>query len=344
MSNRRHLHYGSTMNWGNLYKQVVSDSDYLFAKRNNRSVDIMDWVNMPTLTFRGSEKLHGENMAVCYSDGELWVQGRKQVRTLLGDQNGMAAFVEQHRDAFMEIIDAVAATFSINATNFAIVLDGEWAGGNIQKGNAACSGTAKAFYLFDYFRVVSNSDEYSVTYPTTGISNTAENIYNLASFGTYEVTLDFNHPDQCTQTLTKLAETIEANSPIAKFFDREDNVGEGAVLYCISEPYKLKTKGKLHGGKPKQPRQPKSPADTARGAELAKLAADCTPAWRITQAITETDATERKHLGGIIKWLRADIVKECLPELQAADAVIADIAGYVAAEAKQYFFDSIKGC
>jgi len=52
--------------------------------------------NLPILTFTGSEKLHGENCAVCLSNGEMWVQGRKHIRTLLDDQNGWEN--EQHKN------------------------------------------------------------------------------------------------------------------------------------------------------------------------------------------------------------------------------------------------------
>lgn len=107
--------------------------------------------------------VHNSNMAVCFNEGELWVQGRNQVRTLLGDQNGMAAFVKKRNDIFMGIFNDISKTYSIDTNTHTIVLDGEYAGENIQKGNSAVSGTSKGFYIFDYFRIVNNTDN-EITY------------------------------------------------------------------------------------------------------------------------------------------------------------------------------------
>jgi len=218
MSHIRHLGFGSTPNFPNLYKVIKRHFQSLAITPEERAyIETLEgeqieefFANrrqiLPTLTFTGSEKLHGENMAVCYCDGTMWVQGRNRINTVEKDQNGMAQFVELHKQAFLDIFDDLASPEDT------IVLDGEWAGGNIQKGNAACSGTEKAFYMFDYFRVIDKTGD-ECLYTTKHLADPSENIFVMTDFAEYSVTLDFNKPKECEDTLKDLALAIEENSP-----------------------------------------------------------------------------------------------------------------------------------
>ena len=90
MSVRRHLGFGSTPSFKNLYIEVLRNTDNkgrlpyanfdpsLGEPPTEEQVELLKTYKptMPILTFTGSEKLHGENMAVCYSQGELWDQGQ----------------------------------------------------------------------------------------------------------------------------------------------------------------------------------------------------------------------------------------------------------------------------
>ena len=337
MSNVRHLGFGSTPTFANLYKEVARHTDnsgrLAYAKYDpslgepptEAQKELLQnyKVEMPVLTFKGSEKLHGENMAVCYSNDELWIQGRNHVRTVSEDQNGMAAFVEQTRSTWMQMVNLLSSRDSVNTSTHTIVFDCEWAGGNIQKGNAACSGVDKGAYLFDYYRVVSNEDDADqVLHSTQGVGYRPHGIYNMAAFGALEVTLDFNKPEECEDTLKKIATVFEEHSPIAEHFEKPDNVGEGVYFYCMAAgthpTYRLKTKGMKHGGKPKIPREPHRLPSDAEVIAIDVLANALTPEWRLSQAIDETKATEMKHIGEVIKWVMTDIHKEEQPAIEAA--------------------------
>jgi len=295
--------------------------------------------DMPTLTFCGSEKLHGENMAVCLSNGNLWVQGRNHVRTVLRDQNGMAHFIDEHKDTIFNLFHQIRQGYDVDITTNTIVLDCEWAGGNIQRGNAACSGTDKGMYIFDYVRVVNNDTQETQYLSTEGLKVfPAESIYLMRGFGYYEVILDFNNPQKCEDKLNYLAKEVEDNSPIAKYFNKPDNVGEGLYLYTTynNELLRLKVKGTKHGGKPKVPREAKHKLSDEESKQLLSVADKVTPAWRITQGITETDATARNHLRSLIKWVIEDIKKE-----ENVDN-IKSISKFVAQIVKDYYFDYLK--
>lgn len=358
MSVRRHLGFGSTPNFSNLWNHIEKQTLWERYKTSEYFLEDGDKdhiahsyallakqpLQLPTLTFRGSEKLHGENMAVAYSQGEVWVQGRKHIRTLLGDQNGMAAFVDKTKDNWLTLFTQLSDLYSINTDIHTIVIDAEWSGDGIQKDNAACSGTDKGAYIFDYFRVVNNNTDESKFYSTTSLEVNPENlIYLMSSFGSYSAILDFNKPTECEEILKTLAESIEDNSPIAKYYNKLDNVGEGAYLWCNynGEMLRLKTKGLKHGGKPKEKRVQK-PLDSELEIKLQNLADKVTPEWRLTQAITETNATEMKHIGEVMKWVNQDIIKEEMPLLHEAGVEPKQLGRFIASIVKKYYIDSIK--
>ena len=115
---RRHIAYPATPVFHNLYKEVSRNTDNsgrlayanfdpsIGVPPTPEQIELLQSYQpiMPIIHFTGSEKLHGENMAICYSQGELWVQGRNHIRTLLDDQNGMAAFIESTKPEWLEIL------------------------------------------------------------------------------------------------------------------------------------------------------------------------------------------------------------------------------------------------
>ena len=351
---KRHIHFGSTPNFDNLHQQVLAMSDkkgrLKFANYDpslgkpptDAQKELLQSYKpvLPIITFTGSEKLHGENMAVCYTRGELWVQGRNHIRTISDDQNGMAQFVEATKDYWLNILNTLTQQYSIDTSSHTIVIDCEWAGANIQKGNAACSGTDKAVYIFDYFRIVDNATEHTEYIPSQAIPvNPNVGIYLLSSFGTYSLQLDFNQPALCAAQLAQLALQIEDQSPIAKYFDKPNNVGEGVYLWGTyqGEILRVKAKGEKHGGKPKT--NTKATLSEDDKSALIELADSLTPVWRITQGITETGATTREHLGSLVKWVVSDIIKEESPTLVASGVELKQLQRYIATQVKAYYFD-----
>ena len=340
-----HYGFGATPRFSNLYKTIKSTTQYHYAMNNNinfedptiEQLEILENVQLPILTFTGSEKLHGENMAVCYLDGNIYCQGRNRVVTMDNDQNGMAQFVENHKAVFEQMFKSAAA-----APGETIVLDGEWAGGNIQKGNAACSGIGKAFFMFDYYRIINLDGE--ETLQVNKFSSISNGIYLMKSFSSLRLTLDFNKPKECEDALLALALSIEENSPIAKYFYKPDNVGEGAYLWCVSSDhptYRLKTKGEKHGGKPKTKREHSGPT-SEEVTKLTAIAEQLTPVWRINQAISETGATTMKSMGAVMKWVSQDILKEEMPTILSSGFEFKQLQKYTSKIVKDYFIDYLK--
>jgi hypothetical protein len=84
---------------------------------------------LPTLTFTGTVKLHGTNSGVCYNnESGFWTQSRKRIITPKNDNAGFAFFAETHQDAYIEIINQIAADNDISLDEYTVSVFGEWAG------------------------------------------------------------------------------------------------------------------------------------------------------------------------------------------------------------------------
>ena len=358
---RKHVHYGSTPNLYNLVTTVKSNTDrngrLLYASYDptlgvppteEQKVLLSEYTPiLPVITFTGSEKLHGENMAVCYFKGEYWVQGRNHIRIpVTGDQNGMAQFVEDTLESWTTLINYYVDTYSIDTDTHILCIDCEWAGANIHKGSAACSGITKSAFIFDHIRVVNYEDlESSITLDSSySGEHLHPNIHFMKSFGTYSVTIDFNDLIKASNDLDTLVSSIEDSSPIARFFNKPDNVGEG--LYLISEPtgehpaYRLKAKGTKHGGKPKVLKTQSALSEDELQEHL-DLAEKVTPTWRLSQAIQETQAISIKDTGKVIAWVIQDIIKEESLALEEADISLNAIKRLVSSITKDYFHSQL---
>ena len=197
----------------------------------------------------------------------------------------------------------------------------------------------KGFYLFEYARVVDNETEDTIYIPIEGYSLRSESIYNLQEFGKYVVTLDLNKPKECEILLEGIAKEIEANSPIAKYFNKLDNVGEGVYFTTTYQGkfLRLKAKGLLHGGKSKSAK----PFTSDKSLEI--LAIKLTPVWRITQGIKEVKATEKRDIGSLLKWVNKDIIKEETDVQSLSKLDLKTLQICVAKEVKTYYFDNLKG-
>ncbi len=354
---KRHLGFGSTPNFKNLRYTLESHAIYNWLADNGYdpveemakeelpvSVEYMK-LDLPILTFTGTEKVHGTNMAVCLTGNDVWVQNRNKIVTpgKDTDQDGMAQYVADNLKAWTRLLYVIVADGRIDLSTHTIVIDCEWAGGKIMNGNASCSGTDKAAYIFKYFRVVSNKDDSSEYFPFVYNVNAEEGMYKLSSFGLSALTIDFNDPEKAIADLKILAEHVEDNSEIAKFYGKLDNVGEGVYLTAWhgDELLRLKTKGDKHGGKPKVKRENYTVITDKDAKAIDDLAQTVTPEWRLNQAIRETGATSEKHTGLVIKWMIDDIRKEEEPTMREAGLEFKQIQGTVVSIIKEYFFDSL---
>ena len=109
-------------------------------------------VEMPTLDYRGSVKLHGTNAAIVYTwdplafDYDFHAQSRKNIITPTKDNAGFAAFAHT-RNTEALLAKVMKAVGHLGYTPEVVKIYGEWCGGNIQKG-IALNGLDKMFVIF----------------------------------------------------------------------------------------------------------------------------------------------------------------------------------------------------
>ena len=266
---KRMISMGSIEQFRTIVKNVQRQAQYTGAIDEDGNPILNKGAKAPTVIATASEKIHGTNASVCFSNSDgFWVQSRKNIITPEKDNAGCAFAQMANKDAWMEIINSLANEYEINLDRNIITIYFEWCGGNIQK-NACVSGLDKMAIIFRHFKVspiepqTGDEQETAATWYETKyttyihsnegekhwVSNKEKNIYNVMDFPTVSLTIDFNRPDLAQNEMVKLTEEVEKHSGIAKTFDKPENIGEGWVWTFVDNRGNLnrwKTKGLLH--------------------------------------------------------------------------------------------------
>lgn len=156
-----------------------------YVGQNEQGEPIYDHsIPLPTITFKGSVKLHGSNGALCYNDvSGLWCQSKDNILEVgVTDNYGFALFVEQRRVVITEMLKAMAAMKDIDLSKNSIAVYGEWCGGSIQK-SVALNKLEKMFVIFG-IKIRPFDDEQTSYWidHSVGWCLPAINIYNISKF------------------------------------------------------------------------------------------------------------------------------------------------------------------
>ncbi len=101
----------------------------------------------PTLTFKGTVKLHGSNGSVCFHKDEMWVQSRTNIIEVGEDNHGCANFVEATKEHWLALRDDIRHNYNC-IDDFIITIFFEWAGKGIQS-KVAISQVDKFAMIYD---------------------------------------------------------------------------------------------------------------------------------------------------------------------------------------------------
>jgi len=252
---KRFIKYPSIEQFRIIIKNVRHSAQYAGYNEETQS-PIFDYsLEFPKIKVIGTEKIHGTNASVCYSNPDgFWVQKRTSICTPESDNAGCAFVAMQNEDAWKDIIFSLAEEHNIDLDKNIISVFYEWCGGNIQK-NSAVSNLDKMAIIFRHFKVspIEPDETYSEWKETSvnghWIDCPEARIWNISNFPTYEFEIDFSNPEKSQNNLIKtVEEVIEPSSPVGKTFGQESNIGEGLVCSFI---YKdslnmFKVKGDAH--------------------------------------------------------------------------------------------------
>ena len=309
---------------------------------------------MPKITAVGTEKIHGTNASVCYSNRlGFWVQKRTSIVTSEADNAGCACAAECHQSVWVDIIKDLAIEHEIDLDDNIITVYYEWCGENIQK-LSAVSTMEKMAIIFRHFKVSPVTPDETVrsywletTVEGEPIDDPRARIYNILSFPTYEVEIDFNEPELAQNEMQKLVEEIvEPNSPVGKQLGVDGNVGEGIVFSFAFKytMYQFKVKGEKHSNSRVKTLKP---VDTVRLQKINDLAQKVCTSSRLEQMydlandVINGGTGDIRNLGSFLKMVANDIIKEESDIIAEAGFEPKDIFKAVPKISRQWYQDQL---
>ncbi len=318
-------------------KEVSQHVRYRGRDENGKSIYDHSY-KLPTFEFEGTVKLHGTNASVARrGKGELWVQSRNRVITLESDNAGFCAFVLKNKQVFNNLFDQVEGV----GENDIVTIFGEWCGQGIQK-NVAIAALPKMFVIFGVKIGEGENETWLPSEKLSKILNLANSapVYNIYSFPTYSISIDFNDPEASQQQLESLTDSVEKECPVAAKFGSK-GIGEGIVWTGRFNDtiYRFKVKGDEHSVT-----KTKSAAATKPEiqASLAEFVKNVVTKQRCEQGIQEVFTTQNKkatlsETGAFVRWIISDVMKEETDTMEASGLVKEDCNKAITDAARTWF-------
>ena len=359
---KRFITFGSIGQFRNIVKNVQRKSQFVSYNDETKEVIVNKEAKMPVISIFGTEKIHGTNAAVCYSESDgFWVQSRKNIITPEKDNAGCAFQAYANEQQWFEIIIALSEEYKINLSENIISVYFEWSGGNIQK-KSALTGLDKRAMIFQYFKVSpikpqleDDGTEKSAVWLETKLSDdkiwidsVENNIFNIMNFDTVELEIDFDRPDIAQNKMIEMVEELEKNSPVGQSFGINGNVGEGYVFTFEykGDIYRFKVKGEEHSkgsGKVKTLKPVDEEKENRKREFVNKHA--CTES-RLEQMFTEIvhsvhngdeSLMEMKNMGDFLRLVVNDVIKEEMNILVSMQLEPKEVNSHISKVAREFF-------
>lgn len=301
----------------------------------------------PTVTFKGTVKLHGSNGGVTVTPDGLIAQSRNNILDLQNDNAGFAQFIA--RDISSDAFGLLAHYLHYQqhpgvhveeGKENHYIFYGEWCGGSIQKG-VALNQLPKHFVIFavrdtdtdemitlNWQKLIidlhNNSKGFERMDPTFKEVTMLDKLHSAGVYLIDEaqpqyITIDFANPEKYTQDLEERTLAYEEHCPWAALFN-VDGIGEGIVWEATGEfadkrEWMFKVKGLLHQKSNKTKPTNLVHVDPVKVEKVAELIAEILPEWRLEQGISEVKqanggAISTKNMGEFLQWISRDIIKE----------------------------------
>ena len=294
-----------------------------------------DTIKLPTLKFRGSEKLHGTNASICYDwqADEIWYQSRERIITPLDDNAGFAQFATA-----IDFKNKIKSTIEF-VEREVIKIYGEWCGGSIQKG-VALNQLPKIFVIFG----VKNGEEWLSEEVCNLFHDPEERIYSIYKYSTWNIEIDFSNPSKALDIINDWVDSVEKESPFG-LAHGVSGIGEGIVFRCITEGYLgsrfiFKAKGEKH----KTVHEKRAVViDVEKANNKKELVEKIVTEARLLQGIDKMKEANleisRKNLGFYLKWLSNDAVTEELAIITESGFEVKEITGEISSYGRNWFFE-----
>lgn len=334
------------------FRSVVATvlRQYNFAGLDENGDAIYDTTRpKPTLTFKGTVKLHGTNAAVSgnLSDG-IWAQSRENIITPEKDNAGFAFFVESNKELFTELIASVFTKNEIDMLENTVTIYGEWAGGNIQKG-VGITNIPKSFFIFGVKVTPHTTTEeeakvkpaYWVDY--SYLKSPENRIFNIDDYPTWTIDIDFNMPQLVQNKLSELTLAVEEECPVAKAFGFS-GIGEGIVWSTTlnGNVHRFKVKGEKHSSSKVKTL---AAVDTEKLESIQKFVEYAVTESRFNQALENVfpneEPIQNNKLGDVIRWVVNDVIKEEMDTMVDNKIEPKDVNKYISSKVREMFFNLV---
>lgn len=300
--------YPSTNGFPDVVSTVIRQVSYRGKDDNGNPIYAREY-ELPKIKFHKTVKLHGTNAGVSLTkDGKFCVQSRNRELQLTSDNAGFYAFINQR----LEVIkDYLQAQLDKHADADAIVLFGEFAGGNIQKGVALIN-IPKTFFPFGLAISKGSPDNVEFIEGADLLNVPDLNIRSIESFGYEDIVIDFGQANVHQEQLIKEVDEIDKQCPVGKALGVEGH-GEGVVCvgYYNGTRLAFKVKGESHSTS--KVRTLKD-VDMVAYKEIEAFSKSLVLERRLEQGIEYLKEMgiplDMTSTGQYIKWVNEDILKE----------------------------------
>lgn len=311
----------------NVVREVRSNADYQGRDTNGDPV-YNHSKPYPTLTFRGTVKLHGSNSAICkYSDNRFEFQSRENILSLELDNMGfMRNMLTKDYSKLFE---------GIKFNDYCAIY-GEWCGKGIQK-SVGITELPKMLVIF----AVKIDDVYQDMQNFAHLKIEDQQIFNIMQFPSFSIDIDFNNPELIQNKLIELTENVEKECPVAKYFGVE-GIGEGIVWEYLNgnERYTMKVKGEKHQNSKVKTL---TTVDVEAVENINSFIEYAVTENRLLQGIDKMKELglpiETKTTGEYLRWVYNDVVKEESDTMIANGIDQKKIGSAISAKARMFWLN-----
>lgn len=208
----------------------------------------------------------------------------------------------------------------------------------IQKG-VGISELSKACYFFDA-KVYDKISDKTEWLDISDWKFEEPDVHNIHGFQTYGLNIDFNKPQAFQNILAEITENVEKECPVAKQLGIDNGCGEGVVWtgFWKDEKFIFKVKGEAHSTTKVKKLASVDPEVLKSIEDFVTYAATVN---RIEQGIQETEATEKKDVPTLLRWVYKDIIDEDIDVLEANNLKWSQVARDINDKVVRHFFEKI---
>ena len=351
--------YHSTNQFRQVVKNITEQAKYIgYDEVENKP--IFDYtLKAPTLKYIGTTKLHGTNASIVIKeDGEVTFHSKSRELAKLSIENEFtlnndnADFAQSmyRRISGVESILDKAGMRCVELHGkllFPIKISGEWVGKGVQKGVGISCLDKRSLFIFGVKfgeTDLDNGTGWCSVKDIEGIEATEYNIFNITSFPTVEVDIDFENLDTIQNTLIKHTMEVEEQCPVSKQLGiTQETVGEGLVWTPVDSKYVIdtgtwfKTKGEKHSSS-------KVKTLAAVNVDLIRSVNEfidyTVTENRLNQGLSEVGLDQTK-IGAFIKWMSVDINKEESDTLEENNLTMRDVGSSIAKKSREFYFSKL---